>query len=516
MKKRLQKWTFTIGAASTDVDIANQGADSQMKRYLLAVCYVVFALPVFAGGDIRRVREPIPNQYIVVLDDKVVRRDLVVNVATEMSLRHQGHVLAVFKNGVRGYAIELTDSKAQALALDPRVAWVEENAVGHLSYNVRYFSDDTFWHLDRIDQRTSIPLSSLKAYGWTSTGQGVDVYVVDTGIQAAHAEFSPGYGGSNVTTGANYAIGDGFQPSNPCGGFINRYNGGHGTAVASIIGGAYTGVAPGVTLIPVKVAQCHPYSQPDLTIDAVSVLTSLDWVLGQIQANPSRRAVVNMSLYFDATTPNPNGIPGCYNPATGGYDCRPALENNVRNILNAGGVVVASANNQNMNHCGDQSPARMGYGGMFDPGNQPSWPFVITVGGTDINDNRYQCAACDATERGSNVGPCVDVYAPARNIHGAHIASPTAYRDQQVWVDQLKQEFPGSYPNLTTEVTSTGTSFSAPVVSGIAARLLQMFPTMTVRQVWDNIHDNATGLPYNFDGDGVPANDRLAYISVYN
>lgn len=470
-----------------------------------------------AYADLRHVPEPVANQYIVVLRNDVVARGSVASVAWESALAHSGRVLGLFSNGVRGFGIEIPEAAALALSHDPRVAWVEENEIGHPSYNVRYFSDDTYWHLDRIDQRAPIPQSSTKAYGWTSTGANVDVYVVDSGIQAAHSEFSNG----NVTAGANYAIDDTYAPTNPCGGFVNIYDAGHGTAVASIIGGATVGVAPGVSLIPVKVMQCYPNNPPGFQtrMDAINVLQSLDWVLGQVQANPSRRAVVNTSWYFDQSNPNPSGIAGCYNAATDTYDCRPALENNIRNIINAGAVVVAAANNQEQNLCDSQSPARFGYGGIYDPGNQPTWPFVITVGGTDINDSKYHCVSCPYyyPDKGSNFGPCVDIYAPAKQIHAAHIASATAYRDQQTWVDALKQQYPnGGYGYLTTEIVSSGTSFAAPVVTGIIARLLQTFPMMTVRDVWDYLHSNATALPYNFDGDNVPANDFLTYISVYN
>jgi hypothetical protein len=39
---------------------------------------------------------------------------------------------------------------------------------------------------------------------------------------------------------------------------------------------------------------------------------------------------------------------------------------------------------------------------------------------------------------------------------------------------------------------------------------------MSVRDVWNFIHDSATALPAGFDGDGKPDNDRLIYISPYN
>ena len=73
-------------------------------------------------------------------------------------------------------------------------------------------------------------------------------------------------------------------------------------------------------------------------------------------------------------------------------------------------------------------------------------------------------------------------------------------------------------PNTTYQVEyiASGTSFSAPVVAGIAARLRQTFPSMKARDIWNYIHESATALPSNFDGDGKADNDRLAYISPFD
>lgn len=492
----------------------------KFPRAVILGC-MLLSVQLFAG-PVRKAAEPVENEYIVVLKDTAAPTATVAATASETALRHGGRVLTVLANGLRAYGIEVTAERAARIADDPRVAWVEENGYGHLSYDVEYYSSDAYYHLDRVDQRTPVPLHSFKAYGWTSTGRNVDVYVVDTGIQSAHTEFANG----NVAVGADYAAGDGYTPTNPCGGFINRYNGGHGTSVASIIGGRTVGVARNARLIPVKVGTCNRNpspANPELRITALSVLWGLDWILAQVQANPGRRAVVNMSLYFDILADGVTTNPACVDQngqplrdANGNLiDCRAALDNNVRNLLNAGVVVVASANNQNQNRCAQQSPSRMGYGGMHDPGNQPTWPYAIIAGGTDINDNRFFCASCSSTQNGSNFGPCVGIYAPAHRIRSAHIASSTAYRDEQQWVDALMNEGIG-YINVTVENVSTGTSFAAPLTAGVAARLLETFPGMTVRQVWDHIRNNATALPANFDGDGVAANDRLLYISVYH
>jgi subtilisin family serine protease len=162
---------------------------------------------------------------------------------------------------------------------------------------------------------------------------------------------------------------------------------------------------------------------------------------------------------------------------------------------------VASANNQDQNRCGTQSPARMGYGGMYYDPNSSTQPLVITAGGTNINDQRYTTSS--AVNPGSNFGSCVSIYAPAHMIHGAHIANAYAYRDDPAY----------SPDSFSLEHNASGTSFAAPVVAGVAARLLERYPKMTVRQVWDYIKSTSMPLASNFDGDGVPDNDRIIYIS---
>ena len=344
-----------------------------MSKGWISVACLTFIIAAAGEARVRTKPEPVADQYIVVLKDDAIPRSAVAATAMAMALRHRGRLLGSFSNGVRGFGIEMPSAEAEALSNDPQVAWVEQNAVGHLSYQVDYYSDDTFWHLDRIDQRTTINPFMTKAYAWTSTGAGVAVYVVDGGVQASHSEFN-----GNVVRGGNFALTDGYPPENPCGGFVNAFNPGHGTAVASMIAGQHVGVARDATIIAVKVSECHPDQPPFYGFELLelSIVQSLDWVLGDIQANPSRRAVVSMSVFTVAGQP------------CNGYDCASSLDNNVRNVINAGAVVVASANNQYSDQCTNQSPARLGYGGMYDPGNQPPWPYVITVGGTDIPDKR--------------------------------------------------------------------------------------------------------------------------------
>src|ERR1041384_5099860 len=134
--------------------------------------------------------------------------------------------------------------------------------------NNMYFSN---WGLDRIDQRAR-PLSGT--YTYTNTGAGVNVYVLDNGINLTHQEF----GGRAV-----HAYDATLE-----GGILSGCDD-HGTHVAGIIGGANYGVAKGVTLHSIKIASCQG-SQPVIYED--SVIRALDWVA----LNHVKPAVVNMSF----------------------------------------------------------------------------------------------------------------------------------------------------------------------------------------------------------------------------
>jgi subtilisin family serine protease len=92
--------------------------------------------------------------------------------------------------------------------------------------------------LDRIDQ-VSLPLDSK--YNYASNGNGVKVYVVDTGIRLSHSQF-----GGRAMTGKDFVT---------PGGTAADCNG-HGTHVAGTIGGSTYGVAKGTTLVAVRVLDC--------------------------------------------------------------------------------------------------------------------------------------------------------------------------------------------------------------------------------------------------------------------
>ena len=249
------------------------------------------------------------------------------------------------------------------------------------------------WGLDRIDQR-DLPLSG--SYSYTATGAGVKAYIVDSGIKADHVEFA-----GRVANGWSYrsasqstlntwrtSLGSCKTPpvdsppydasDHPFDVDIFDYtstptdvgspdNHGHGTHVAGTVGGTNTGVAKGVTLVPVRVLNSCGEGISSM------LLAGLDWILADHQLGEP--AVVNMSIGF-ASSDGP-------------------IDAKIKELMAEGIIVVAAAGNKGTSACSTTPAGTLG---------------TISVGAS---------TSSDAEASWSNYGQCVDMYAPGQNIASA-------------------------------------------------------------------------------------------------
>ncbi len=274
-------------------------------------------------------------------------------------------------------------------------------------------------------------------------GSGIGVAVVDSGITNVMDLMGST---NNTRVVANIAFSDGFVVNGINQMILDGY--GHGTHIAGIIGGTgissgfgsqvqYVGVAPKVNLINVKVSD-------DKGVGTVAnVVKGLQWILANKQQYNIR--VVNISLNSAVAE---------------SYHTSP-LDAAVEILWFNGITVVASAGNN-------------GSATLYPPANDP---FVITVGAVD--DRGTTSRDDDVMASFSAYGKTVDGFAkPDLVAPGRNIVSIGGLATSALTLQHLNNVVVGGF-----YFRMSGTSMSAPMVSGAVALLLQDEPNLTPDQV---------------------------------
>ena len=229
--------------------------------------------------------------------------------------------------------------------------------------------DTLSWGLDRLDQDLGTDGNFFmhdSTYGdyngnQAYNGEGVHVYIIDTGLDGSHPEFA-----GRVSTGKDIIAEDITQAG------VDNDSCSHGTHITGTCCGATTGVAPGVTIHPLRALNCGGSNS--------NIKSALHW---------ARKRQIEHYALADGTIPM--GV--IVMSFTGGYSY--SVDNLSRRAYEEANLIpVTSAGNDGSTACG----------------RSPGGESVITVAASNEKDEVLTT---------SNHGECVDIVAPGRNIYSS-------------------------------------------------------------------------------------------------
>jgi serine protease AprX len=322
-------------------------------------------------------------------------------------------------SSIDGVAVDLSGAQILAVAADKHVTAITADARVRLSAVAPTTAKWPF-------------VTGVQKYWGNSTtpaAPAATIAIIDSGIDATRPEFA-----GRIAANVNLSSLSGNSPGD---------GRGHGTFVAGIAASGTQGkkgAAPGAKIVSLDVMDDQGMAKTS------DVIAAADWIL----ANKTKYGirVANFSLHSSV----PNSF--MYDP----------LDKAVEKLWFNNVVVVVAAGNYGK----PDGPS----GVPFAPGNDP---FVITVGAADTG--KWVSTSDDVAAPWSAYGYTLDGFAkpdlaaPGRYIVGPVPVTSTLYSER---ADHVVE--PG-YMELS------GTSFAAPIVSGVAALVLGKHPEYTPDQV---------------------------------
>lgn len=376
------------------------------------------------------------------------------------------------------YVSGATDDGMRTLASDSRISSIEANLklfpqTSQTSSSFPLFTDGVPVQLDRIDQR-KLPLD--KSYSYSTTASNVMVVIPDSGIDV-YGDMGgppPNQGSDDFCTSiypncsatrvvdvhdcvasANCSYQVYPVPSGyPPGSHPTADCLGHGSEVADVAGGNYAGVAKGVLLSAAIVTYSCNTPGGDVAGSEQDLADGIDYFVQKKESQPNTPYVMIISE-------SPESI-------------SPVVDGAVQKALAANIAVVVAAGDIDGSTC------------TWSPADLATTTAVISVSATD--------ATTDERISGNATGNCVTLFAPGNPV---------------TWHYPYNAQFDYMWP--------TGTSFSAPVVGGIAALYLSTTPAALPSEVKAAIVYYATSgvLPTSGAGAiGAGSPNLLAYSFI--
>lgn len=213
---------------------------------------------------------PTHDRYIVHLSREFSLGSLEDHLSTRSKTLNVHHRYSKLLHGLTVSGVEL-----EHIVSHPGVLRADKDSLKHkMAYS---------WGVDRINQK-DLPLdfNTTTAYH----GEGIDVYVLDTGLDTTHVEFARNAYNRKVRC-FDAIPKNGITAVTAS---VNNDGNGHGTHVAATIGGNTVGVSPGVNIYAIKVLDDNGSGYTSLIVGA------LEWVAELWEILENRPSIVSMSL----------------------------------------------------------------------------------------------------------------------------------------------------------------------------------------------------------------------------
>ncbi|KAJ2926091.1 hypothetical protein H1R20_g11005, partial [Candolleomyces eurysporus] len=335
---------------------------SVLTAVSLSLTGLVFAAPTTLKS-VERYQGEVSGKYIVKFKPGVSLR------SSKFYTKLKADLTTADLDIINGIAVNVDQNTLNTLRASDDVESISEDGIMHA------FATQTNapWGLQRISQNAKIASTDTAALNYRyeyddSAGEGVDIYIVDTGVLVSHSQF-----GGRARWGTSF-VGTSTDGH------------GHGTHCAGTAAGSQFGVAKKANIIAVQVLNSSGSGATS------GIVSGLNWVLTQARGS-GRPSVVSMSLGGAAAS---------------------ALDSAVSALTAAGVHVVVAAGNANVN-AQNTSPARA--------------PSAITVAASTIADAKASFSnfgtVIDVWGPGANViSSWIGSNTATRSISGTSMATP--------------------------------------------------------------------------------------------